>query len=305
MAQCWNLLAGYAGLISVGQQAFVGLGGYALYRAHHPAGLRSAGGRAAQRGDRCASSRCRSAFVVFRMQGAYFAVVTWVVAEVFRLLLAQWKELGGGTGNSLPRTATSNMLGLEQVTALFDVRSGRGARDHHLLGGADRSSSSSSPWPTGCSARASGSRSAPSATARWRRRASASTSAHKVLGLHLRGVRRRASPARSTSCRQARISPDAGLLGARLDRLRDLHRRHRRHRHHRGADPRRASSSSCCSRRSRASAPGTCIILGALGIAVMLIAPKGLWGTFCGCHRHPSLSRPGGGWCRRRRTKEA
>src|SRR5690554_3948004 len=31
LAQCWNLLAGYAGLISVGQQAFVGLGGYALF----------------------------------------------------------------------------------------------------------------------------------------------------------------------------------------------------------------------------------------------------------------------------------
>ena len=31
IAQCWNLLAGYAGLISVGQQAFVGLGGYGLF----------------------------------------------------------------------------------------------------------------------------------------------------------------------------------------------------------------------------------------------------------------------------------
>ena len=31
LAQCWNLLAGYAGLVSVGQQAFVGLGGYALF----------------------------------------------------------------------------------------------------------------------------------------------------------------------------------------------------------------------------------------------------------------------------------
>jgi len=31
MASMWNLLAGYAGLVSVGQQAFVGLGGYALF----------------------------------------------------------------------------------------------------------------------------------------------------------------------------------------------------------------------------------------------------------------------------------
>ena len=31
LAQLWNLLAGYAGLVSVGQQAYVGLGGYALF----------------------------------------------------------------------------------------------------------------------------------------------------------------------------------------------------------------------------------------------------------------------------------
>ncbi len=30
LAQMWNLLAGYAGLVSIGQQAYVGLGGYAL-----------------------------------------------------------------------------------------------------------------------------------------------------------------------------------------------------------------------------------------------------------------------------------
>ena len=31
MAEMWNLLAGYGGLVSVGQQAFIGLGGYAFY----------------------------------------------------------------------------------------------------------------------------------------------------------------------------------------------------------------------------------------------------------------------------------
>src|SRR5215469_7845615 len=31
LAQFWNLLAGYAGLVSVGQQTFVGLGGYLLF----------------------------------------------------------------------------------------------------------------------------------------------------------------------------------------------------------------------------------------------------------------------------------
>src|SRR5690606_679692 len=31
LAQMWNLLAGYGGLISIGQQAFVGIGAYGLF----------------------------------------------------------------------------------------------------------------------------------------------------------------------------------------------------------------------------------------------------------------------------------
>ena len=122
LALCWNLMAGYAGLISVGQQAFVGLGGYALFALIIVGGF-----------DPLLSIPFAALIVallsipvgtlVFRLQGAYFAVVTWVVAEVFRLLLAQWRELGGGTGTSLPRSATGDMFGLEFVEELFGVRS--------------------------------------------------------------------------------------------------------------------------------------------------------------------------------------
>ena len=47
LASLWNLLAGYAGLVSVGQQAYVGLGGYVLFAStilagiHPPARCRS------------------------------------------------------------------------------------------------------------------------------------------------------------------------------------------------------------------------------------------------------------------------
>lgn len=122
LALCWNLLAGYAGLISVGQQAFVGLGGYALFALIIVGGfdpLLSIPFAALI----VALLSIPIGFIVFRLQGAYFAVVTWVVAEVCRLLLAQWRALGGGTGTSLPRSATSNMIGLDFVEALFDVRS--------------------------------------------------------------------------------------------------------------------------------------------------------------------------------------
>lgn len=122
LALCWNLMAGYAGLISVGQQAFVGLGGYALFALIILGGV-----------DPLLAIPTAALVVallsvpvgtlVFRMQGAYFAVVTWVVAEVFRLVLAQWRELGGGTGTSLPRSATGNMFGMDFVAELFGVRS--------------------------------------------------------------------------------------------------------------------------------------------------------------------------------------
>jgi branched-chain amino acid transport system permease protein len=63
-----------------------------------------------------------TAFFAFRLQGAYFAIGTWVIAEVTRLSIAQWKALGGGTGTSLPREATSDIMGVEVIRTLFDVR---------------------------------------------------------------------------------------------------------------------------------------------------------------------------------------
>src|SRR6266852_7107648 len=39
LASLWNLLAGYAGLVSVGQQAYVGLGGYVLFASAILAGV--------------------------------------------------------------------------------------------------------------------------------------------------------------------------------------------------------------------------------------------------------------------------
>ena len=42
------------------------------------------------------------AALIFRLKGAYFAIGTWVMAEVFRLSFAQIQPLGGGSGTSLP-----------------------------------------------------------------------------------------------------------------------------------------------------------------------------------------------------------
>ena len=103
LASLWNLLAGYTGLVSVGQQAYVGLGIYTtvsvsvLLGLHPYVAIPLAGIIAALIAVPVAS-------LVFRLQGAYFAIGTWVVAEVFRLTIAQLGSvgLGGGSGISIP-----------------------------------------------------------------------------------------------------------------------------------------------------------------------------------------------------------
>ena len=127
LAQLWNLLAGSAGLISVGQQAFVGMGAYALFAFTVVAGL-DAVPAIVLAGAVAGLVAIPAALIVFRLRGAYFAIGTWVVAEVCRLVLAQVKQLGGGTGTSLPPDIASSIFGLDFVRSLFAVR-GPAARD--------------------------------------------------------------------------------------------------------------------------------------------------------------------------------
>ena len=121
LAQCWNLLAGYAGLISVGQQAFVGLGGYVLFAVTLVVGLNPLLAIPIA-GMVSAALALPTALIVFRLRGAYFAIGTWVVAEVYRLVFAQVKALGGGTGTSLTPSVTSSVPGIEWIKTLLDVR---------------------------------------------------------------------------------------------------------------------------------------------------------------------------------------
>lgn len=104
LAVLWNLLAGYAGLLSVGQQAFVGLGGYVLFvlcgqygvspYLGIPISIVAAGVLAAI-----------FAPLLFRLDGAYFAIGTWVAAETVMLVFTMIPSMGGGAGMSLPAGA--------------------------------------------------------------------------------------------------------------------------------------------------------------------------------------------------------
>jgi branched-chain amino acid transport system permease protein len=108
LASMWNLLAGFAGLVSIGQQAYVGLGAYAVLQfsdwgiqPYLAIPLAAAV---------CALIALPTSLLAFRLRGDYFAVGTWVIAEVYRLLLVRVDHLGGGSGRSL-----TGLAGLDQT----------------------------------------------------------------------------------------------------------------------------------------------------------------------------------------------
>ena len=97
LAQMWNLLAGYAGLATFGQQLFIGLGGYTLAIGCERLGLGVATAFVL-------AAVVTGAFAVpvgaltFRLRGGYFAVGSWVIAEVFRLLFGNWSYVNHASG---------------------------------------------------------------------------------------------------------------------------------------------------------------------------------------------------------------
>lgn len=98
-ATMWNLLAGYAGLVSVGQQAFVGLGGYAMVRMVE-AGLPPFPAI-------FIAALCTGvvawvlSWFVLRMKAGEFAIATWVIAEAIRAMVSFDPIIQGETGTSV------------------------------------------------------------------------------------------------------------------------------------------------------------------------------------------------------------
>ncbi|HWG02430.1 MAG TPA: branched-chain amino acid ABC transporter permease [Trebonia sp.] len=103
LASMWNLLAGYAGLVSVGQQAFLGLGAYfVLIPAMHGVSPFAALPIAAVGAGLCAVPLW---WLVSRLRTGYFAIATWVLASAIMLFIEQFHSIGGGSGLPLPGLA--------------------------------------------------------------------------------------------------------------------------------------------------------------------------------------------------------
>jgi ABC-type branched-subunit amino acid transport system permease subunit len=100
MASMWNLLAGYAGLVSVGQQAFVGLGAYFVL-------ILAINGISPFAALPVAAIGCGVValplwWLVSRLRTGYFAIATWVLAATIMLIIERFSSIGGGTGMPLP-----------------------------------------------------------------------------------------------------------------------------------------------------------------------------------------------------------
>lgn len=162
LGHAWNLMAGYAGLLTFGQQVFIGLGGFAqavvfyytpasIWTAWPASGiasllfawllalpLREAGAKRRMRwgvavavvawllyegliaaqpqADVFGSAYVRrvalllliflGALPLLRLQGAYFAVATWLVAESVATVFAEWRVVGAGGGMQLKSDVT-------------------------------------------------------------------------------------------------------------------------------------------------------------------------------------------------------
>ena len=114
-AMMWNLLAGYGGMVSIGQQAFFGLGGYVMLILGNDFGVNPfvavIFGAAAAGLVALPLSK-----VAFRLQGGYFAIGTWVIADVFRLTFANIQAVGGGSGITLTALRGIDKATREAVT---------------------------------------------------------------------------------------------------------------------------------------------------------------------------------------------
>lgn len=100
LGEMWNLLSGFTGMTSLGQQAFIGMAGYAVCVTSNYWGMPLGVGLIIATVAGAVISFGLS-FVLFRMRGMYFAIATWVVAEALCVWFKSWGFVNMGGGMSV------------------------------------------------------------------------------------------------------------------------------------------------------------------------------------------------------------
>ena len=115
LAQMWNLLAGYTGLLSLGHQLFVGLGAYALFEATQR--LQIAPWWALPfAGAAGALAAAVLAPALFRLRDAYFSIGLWVFAEIAYLVVSKTPALGSTAGRPLDLSNLGDLESFQSVS---------------------------------------------------------------------------------------------------------------------------------------------------------------------------------------------
>ena len=108
MGTMWNLMSGFTGMTSLGQQVFVGIAGYSVavmtstYKMSMWVGILVGAAIGV-------IFAFLLSFVLFRMRGMYFAVATWLVAEAVRLWFNSWTFVKQGAGMTVATSQIPRM----------------------------------------------------------------------------------------------------------------------------------------------------------------------------------------------------
>lgn len=104
-SEIWSFMMSKVNLLSLGQQAFIGVGGYTLavcsvyYDIPIPLGILIGA---------CVAGLFSSLelFPVLRLRGIYFAVGTWLFSEILHLIFINWEYVHAGRGMAIPKAYT-------------------------------------------------------------------------------------------------------------------------------------------------------------------------------------------------------
>jgi branched-chain amino acid transport system permease protein len=100
MGEMWNLLSGFTGMTSLGNQTYSGLAGFSVAVMTTTYGLSIWIGILVGLAVSVIMAFLLS-FVLFRMRGMYFAIATWVISEAICTWFLSWKYVNQGGGMSI------------------------------------------------------------------------------------------------------------------------------------------------------------------------------------------------------------
>jgi branched-chain amino acid transport system permease protein len=125
LGQAWNIVGGYAGQLSAGHAAFVGIGGYAAAVLAAETGLTPWLGMVVG-GALAGALGAVIGYLGFRfgLRGFYFVLLTVAFAEVCRIVVSNWERVGGAVGFYITFTGNPWQLQFQDDRAWYYIALG-------------------------------------------------------------------------------------------------------------------------------------------------------------------------------------